>query len=420
MESASEIQLSPPRERRRKKPSKRVPRSPEAAELKKLYEKTKNELTMLSEITNAMMRSLKLDQVLYTILTALTSHEGLGFNRAMFFLVNEKDQTLDGKMGIGPHSTEEADKAWHLLENQKLTLQNLLNTYEKFKKDPESKLNKVVKDISIPLREDMGILALTILEGMPFEVNSEEAKSMVNKDVKKMLNMDLFVTIPLKTKNRTLGAILVDNIYTRKPITKDNIRILNMFADHAALAVENSRLYEETVRLSKTDWLTGLWNTRRFNETLTEEIKIAIENNGSVTLLMIDIDNFKKYNDTLGHQKGDRAIKKVADILSRCSRSSDFACRYGGEEFCFIMSEISKKEAELVAERLRREVESAFKEDSALPEDLKLTISLGLAMFPFDCDNKDDLILKADQALYHAKETGKNRTCGWPITPRQG
>ncbi|MFH1552599.1 MAG: sensor domain-containing diguanylate cyclase [Candidatus Omnitrophota bacterium] len=380
-------------------------------ELEGLFVKTKTEMVMLSEVTNAMMQSLELDQVLYTILTALTSHDGLGFDRAMFFLVNDRNQTLEGKMGIGPHSAEEADKVWHHIDDRKMPLANLIKAYEKFKNDPESKLNSTVKDIIIPLREDTGILALTILEGMPFEINTEEAKSRVNDEVKGLLNMDFFVTVPLKTRNRTLGAILVDNILSRKAITKDHVRILNMFADHAAMAIENSRLYEKTVHLSRMDWLTGLWNTRYFNEILEEKLQKADKEESHLALLLIDIDNFKNYNDTLGHQKGDQAIKRVASILHRYSRKSDFVCRYGGEEFCTIMSNVNRHDANIIADRLRSEVESSFKHDDSIPEDLKLTISLGLAVFPIDGTEKDDLIRKADLALYQAKQAGKNRTC---------
>ena len=381
---------------------------PTKSQLENLFEKTKNEMVMLSEITNGIMQSLELEQVLYTILTALTSHDGLGFDRAMFFLVNKENQTLEGKMAIGPHSAEEANKVWQGMDNRKATLKNLIEAYGKFKKDPESKLNSIVKGVTIPLREDMGILALTILEGMPFEIITDKATHLVNDDVKKLLHMKHFVTVPLKTRNQTLGAILADNIFSKNPITQDNIRILNMFADHAALAIENSRLYEKTVHLSRTDWLTGLWNARYFNDVLKDHLKTSSEEDSCLSLLMIDIDNFKKYNDALGHQKGDEAIRRVAHILGSFSRKSDFACRYGGEEFCIIMSRIPKNNAEIIAERLRGEVENVFKHDDTVPDNLKLTISMGLSVYPFDSREKNDLIRKADLALYHAKKSGKN------------
>jgi diguanylate cyclase (GGDEF)-like protein len=381
------------------------------AELEELFEKTKNELSMLSEITHAIMQSLELDQVLYTILTALTSHEGLGFDRGMFFLVNEENNSLEGKMGSGPLSIEEVEKGWHKMADPRFTLQNLINSYMEFKSRPESKLNSVLKSISLPLQEDAGILVLTVLEGMPFEINNDEARSLVNSQIESLLNLKDFVTVPLKTRNRTLGAIAVDNIFSETPITKDHIRILNMFADHAALAIENSRLYGETVHLSRTDWLTGLWNTRYFNNVLDSALKDAKDEETCLSLLMIDIDNFKKYNDTLGHQKGDEAIKRVAHLLDSSSRRSDFVCRYGGEEFCVIMAGIDKNDAKMIAERLRKRVEDFFKEDDSTPEELKLTVSLGLATFPYDGSDKKDLIQNADLALYHAKQNGKNMAC---------
>jgi diguanylate cyclase (GGDEF)-like protein len=385
------------------------------ADLEQLFEKTKNELAMLSEITHAIMQSLELDQVLYTILTALTSHEGLGFDRGMFFLINEENNSLEGKMGLGPLSIEEVEKGWHKMADPRFTLQNLMNAYLEFKTAPESKLNGVIKSISLPLREDAGILVLTGLEGMPFEINNEEARSLVNRQIENLLNLKNFATVPLKTRNRTLGVIAVDNIFSENPITKDNIRILNMFADHAALAIENSRLYGETVHLSRTDWLTGLWNTRYFNNMLDSALKDAADEETCLSLLMIDIDNFKKYNDTLGHQKGDQAIKKVAHLLDSSSRKSDFVCRYGGEEFCVIMTGIDKSDAKMIAERLREKVEDSFKNDDSTPEELKLTVSLGLATFPYDGSEKKDLIQNADLALYHAKQSGKNRTCQYPV-----
>src|SRR3989338_8407816 len=228
-------------------------------ELKQELEQLNWEFSLLYEISNAIRTTLKLDQILYIILTALTSHEGMGFNRAMLFLVNDKEGVLEGVMGIGPHTAEEAGKIWHALSEAQMTLDDFIASYDTFKKDPESKLNSIVKGIKIPLREDMGILALTILEGMPFEITTEDAKKKVNPDILNTLNTDYFVTVPLKEKDKVLGAILVDNAFNKKPITKSDVKMLTMFANHAGLAIENSRLYEETVFLSNIDWLTKLW-----------------------------------------------------------------------------------------------------------------------------------------------------------------
>lgn len=369
------------------------------------------EFSLLYEISNAIRTTLKLDQLLYIILTALTSHEGLGFNRAMLFMVNEKEQVLEGVLGIGPHTAEEAGKIWHAIANSKMSFDDFISSYDNFKKDPESKLNSIVKGIKIPLREDMGILALTILEGMPFEITTPEAKKLVDEDIQKSLNTDFFVTVPLRAKDKVLGAILVDNIFNKKPISKADVKMLTMFANHAGLAIENSRLYEETVHLSSTDWLTKLSNYGKFQQHLSVELERAKIHNTILSLVMVDVDNFKNYNDTLGHLKGDEALRQIADVLQNKSRKFDLVARYGGEEFAIVMPNTSKENTRLFAERLRSEVEKIFADDSAIKPGKRLTISSGVASYPDDASTKDELVSRADIALYEAKNSGKNRTC---------
>ncbi|MDP2929714.1 MAG: diguanylate cyclase [Candidatus Omnitrophota bacterium] len=378
-------------------------------DLKQNVERMEWEFSMLYEVSNAIRTTLKLDQVFYIILTALTSHEGLGFNRAMLFLVNEKDNVLEGVMGIGPHSAEEAGKIWGALSQSEMTLDDFVAAYDNFKRDDESRLNTIVKGMKIPLREDMGVLALTILEGMPFEITTEEAKNRVDPDILRMLNTNFFVTIPLKTKDKVLGAILVDNVFNKKPITKNDVRMLTMFANHAALAIENSRLYEETVYLSNIDWLTKLWNYGRFQQLLTVEIEKSKIHSTPLCLVMIDVDNFKNYNDTHGHLKGDEALRNIASIFHDKSRRCDPVARYGGEEFAIIMPNTIKDNARLFSERLRSEVEKFYAEDTAIIPDKRLTISAGIAAYPEDALTKNELISTADAALYQAKHSGKNR-----------
>ncbi len=365
------------------KPVKKRKNTVSKADLENLYEKTKKELDLLSGITNSMMQSLNLNEVLNTVLTSLISSEILDFDRAAFFLVDENTNTLEGKMALEKNAVQ-------------------------------SKLNDTIKDIHLPLNENGGILSKTILEGASFAVDPEDENSAIDVAIMRVLETQKFVTVPLIAKDQILGALFVDNKFSEKDITPDNFRILNLLADHAALAIENSKLYKETMHLSSTDWLTGLWNPRYFNGVLDEIFRIANRKNSSISLIMVDIDNFKKYNDSLGHPAGDKAIAKIAHIINSFSRKSDFACRYGGEEFCTVMLETPRETAVIIAERLRREVEKAFQDDNSIPKENKLTISLGVASFPDDGNDKEDLIKKADMALYDAKTQGKNRTCTYP------
>ena len=126
---------------------------------------------------------------------------------------------------------------------------------------------------------------------------------------------------------------------------------------------------------------------------------------------MVDVDNFKNYNDTLGHMKGDEALKAIASILQAKSRKFDTVARYGGEEFAIIMPGTSKENARLFAERLRNEVEKTYADEESIEPDKRLTISCGIATYPDDPSTKEELIANADTALYEAKRSGKNRTC---------
>lgn len=376
-----------------------------------MLDRIRAELTIFYEIGNAMRSTLNLDEILFIILTGVTSHEGLGFNRAMLFLVNEEDNTIEGKMGIGPHSVEEAGRIWNRIKSERMSLEDLISAYSFYKKGG-SELDKIVRNIKVPLREDSGVLAMTVAEGMSFEITNEHTRRNIEGDpVLQSLKTEYFVTVPLRAKDKVIGVILADNIFTKKAITKDDIRTLTMFANHAGLAIENSRLYEQTVHQANTDMLTRLWNHGYFQYSLTEELKKAYEGKKELSLVMFDIDNFKNYNDTLGHQMGDQLLRDVARILKATCDGKGSVARYGGEEFAVILPGMQKDSAYQIAEVLRQAIEGfQFKGQEVQPSKI-LTISAGLATYPQDALDKEKLIYLADMALYEAKRTGKNKVC---------
>jgi diguanylate cyclase (GGDEF)-like protein len=366
--------------------------------------KARAELEMLYDIGNAMRTTLNLEEILYVILTAATSHTGLSFNRAMLFLVNEKENRLEGKMGIGPDSAEDASKIWTYIEKNKIGLEELIGVETQLDHLKKSRLNQAIKSMKVPIKEDSGVIALTVMEGMHFIINTPEAKQKARNEFSALLDLDEFVTVPLKAKNKVIGVLLADNRFNKKPITIDAVRILTMFANQAGLAIENSRLYEQTVVLSNSDSLTSLWNHGYFQYLMGEEIKRSSLVKSWFTLLMIDIDNFKAFNDTHGHQAGDSIIRGISRIFRDISRKIDIIARYGGEEFGIILPITKKEEALVLAERIRKAVE--------INTGLKnITISIGVASFPEDGATKEELIAKADKALYEAKKLGKNKIC---------
>lgn len=380
---------------------------------KKLQDKYHAELLLLYEISMAMSSTLRLDEILYIILTSVTSGEGLGFNRAMVFLVNEKDNLLEGRMGIGPDSAADAKNIWEFIETSHKTLDELLNDYKQFGRKQDSHFNTNVKNIKLPITPNSGILAQTVLEKKPFEIITSADRKMVGKKdpIVTLFNMDYCLSMPLMAKDRVLGVMLVDNFYSKRAFTKDDLWKLTMFANNAGLAIGNSQEFEKTLILSNTDRLTNLWNYGYFQYQLAEEVKRANRFSRHLSLLMIDIDHFKKYNDTLGHIAGDKLLQEISVILQESCREVDLVARYGGEEFTIILPETFKEKAYSSAERIRKLTAAHPCQYKEGQPSKRVTISIGVASFPQDASNKEDLIAFADKAMYVAKETGRNRVC---------
>lgn len=381
--------------------------------LKHELERTKTELAILYEISNAMRTTLKLDEILYIILTGVTAHIGLGFNRAMLFLVNERDGLIEGKMGIGPESGEEANQIWRHVENEKMDLDDLINAYKSSDDMLESGFNQQIRHIKIPLKEQArDLLVLGVLDGMPLHLNAENLVKYNSDPIIHMLNSSELVVVPLKAKDKVNGIILADNFITKKPIAKDDVRMLIMLANQAGLAIENSHFYEKTVIRSHSDSLTNLWNHGYFQYLLQEEFDKAKVTKIPLSLIMLDIDDFKIYNDLLGHQAGDKILIELAQLLKNRSRKMDFVCRYGGEEFTIILPQTDKKETFSIAERIRQDIERhPFIHEEILPSK-KLTVSIGIASSPENGTSPPELIAASDKAVYQAKHKGKNNTCG--------
>ncbi len=383
----------------------------ENSQLKKELNRVKTELWLLYEISNAMRTTLKLPEIIYIILTAVTFHEGLGFNRAMLFLVSERTKLLEGIMGIGPADSKEAESIWKQIEKEDLNLNNLIERYRGIEQHiKEAPLNKIVNSIKVPLTEKGGILAQTVLEGMNFKITTDEAKDKTKDILLDQLNAYPCVSAPLKGKNKVVGVLVVDNMITKKPISKDDIRMLTMIANQAGLAIENSILYEQMRLQANIDSLTRIWNHGYFQYILKKMLKERKNTDKPLSLAMMDLDNFKAYNDKLGHQKGDEFLKTIATIFKASIRKEDFLCRYGGEEFAIIMPDLSKQNAFFIIERLRNLTEEYFLKSQPKAKVPLVSISTGIASTPEDAKSKLQLITKADEALYKAKRSGKNKT----------
>ncbi len=214
-----------------------------------------------------------------------------------------------------------------------------------------------------------------------------------------------------------LSGLLVILSEKRNAFNSEQIEFLRIYANQATIAFQNARLYKEIENLATTDGLTGLFNHRKFQEELERELKRHERSDKPLCLVLCDIDFFKKINDTYGHPAGDAVLKGVAGIIRQTVRSTDIPARYGGEEFAIILIETPLKEARLIAERIRKRVEShkfTYKGST-----IKATLSLGIASFHSGLRiQKGKLVENADKALYHAKHNGRNQTILWDETGR--
>ncbi|NOZ25469.1 MAG: sensor domain-containing diguanylate cyclase [Nitrospirae bacterium] len=216
------------------------------------------------------------------------------------------------------------------------------------------------------------------------------------------------VSIPLKSGNKVLGLIYLYFVPPGYLQLASDATIFTSIGNYLGLRIEKARLYEKVQELAILDGLTGLYNYREFHNRLEHEFKRAKRYKKTLPLLMIDIDHFKRFNDTYGHMAGDEVLRTIGRLIKNLVRNVDIPARYGGEEFAVILPETSPEQAEVVAERLRSSVSShPF---SIEDRTVSLTISLGLASFPEDADTKEGLVKAADRALYCAKSGGRNRT----------
>ncbi len=248
------------------------------------------------------------------------------------------------------------------------------------------------------------------------------ASSLLIEDTRKDFRFDLdrteaeydrpmrsLISTALVSQEKLLGIVRLDS---PDPFayTQDDLRLLNTIADLGAVAIENAKLFKKTQELAIRDSLTLCFTKGYFLERLEEELKRNMRRQTHLSLLMLDIDHFKKYNDKFGHIAGDILLKKISQLIKDfVEEFKGLVCRYGGEEFCILIPNIVKSEAEELAQKLRRQIEK--KKFILRQKKTSITVSIGIADYPLDASLVDELIQKSDTAMYKAKQKGRNKVC---------
>ena len=264
-------------------------------------------------------------------------------------------------------------------------------------------------------KEDLG-LSLPSLQPLLAFLDKDEysqvpfsylRESFPDKDVvDRIAKLNIDVIVPLRTDKGAIGILLLPRPAAGEPYGLVDIQYITRIVRFASIAIENGSLF----RQATTDRMTGLFSHHFFEKNLDEELERARRYKATFSLVMFDIDHFKKFNDAYGHLQGDRIIREIAKLLTKSIRQVDFPARYGGEEFAVILPAVDIKGALVVAERLRKRVETF--NFSSLDGGVPLHVTISLGVTEFDAESAyapSEIIREADRALYQSKENGRNR-----------
>jgi diguanylate cyclase (GGDEF)-like protein len=324
-------------------------------------DKQTEELENLYEITKHMSAYLKLDEVVDLLSTELKND--FEFDDCRLIDVEQIKKEIQVKEAYDIVTEKKTKKAKYY--------------------DP-----KIIGEVS----EQRALLQIT-------EDTAKEKKDQLNLPD----NVVTLLAIPIIIDDKLQTVVIVENIL------KDSFEKFSTVIGQFGLQMRKVKLYQTIQRLSEIDSLTNLLLRRNFMQALQEELERAKAHDLKIAVLMIDIDHFKKLNDTYGHLAGDKVLEVLAGIIEKNTRRIDLCCRYGGEEFAVALAETGQKGAKIVAGRIKDQVENEnFKVDS---KTVSTTVSIGLAFYPDDSKEIIELIDLSDKALYKAKQGGRNRIC---------
>jgi|SRR5687768_5694686 len=262
------------------------------------------------------------------------------------------------------------------------------------------------------IRAGEGVAGAVLESGKALVVENIEKTGVVPAPAEREYKTKSFISYPIRIGGRTIGVLNVTDKSSGEKYDDIDLSLLEIIGPQVALALERAEWQERATEfqlMSITDPLTGLLNRRYLQERMNEEVNRSRRYEYPMSFLMIDIDDFKSYNDLNGHQAGDQALQITAHCLKVALRAADVACRYGGEEFGVLLPQTPLTEATAIAERMKQRVaETDYPHGKSQPTG-GVTISIGISTFNKHVDSPDRIIAAADRALYNAKRKGKNR-----------
>lgn len=266
------------------------------------------------------------------------------------------------------------------------------------------------KLIGIRLKINQGVAGWVARTGKPLIVEdvTKDPRFYDGVDKKTKFITKSILCVPMKSGNEILGVVEVVNKVGGEPFTKDDLEIFENLVQHITIALRNAQLYNKMEETSITDDLTKLYNTRYCNHILDEFIRERLATRAKISLIFFDVDFFKLVDDNYGHLVGSETLRLIGERAKAVIRDKDIAVRYGGDEYIIVLPDTDKPTAAIIAERIRKAIEEKpFPAQDG--KSFNVTVTLGVATFPEDALSRDDLIGRADKAMYEGKMTGRNR-----------
>ncbi|MCA9622419.1 MAG: sensor domain-containing diguanylate cyclase, partial [Myxococcales bacterium] len=361
----------------------------ELSRLTRQNARLRRSVELLHRLATLVRRSLELEPTCYAILTGVTAGVGLGLNRAMLFLVDEERRGwLRGVAAVGPEDAAEADRVWRAIEADAPDLDTLYESGLERRKAP-GPLDRTVRKRRVEIDGDSPVAICLRRSALVHHQGTD--------DLDGLLDLKTAVAVPLWGQRSLMGVLYGDNKFSGKALDEDTERVLSLVADHAGRAIESAKQFEQVATKARTDALTGLGHHGTMMDEVAEQVARAHRDGRGLGLLMIDLDDFKRVNDTYGHRTGDALLAAAAARLEADLRADATLFRYGGEEFAALCVGVNADELFAIGERLRRSLaERRFPVGPAGA--LPATCSVGLALLEAG-EAPGRLIERADAAL---------------------
>jgi len=340
-------------------------------------------MTTILDVSNSLIGQFDIDAALTRIAQAI--RKALGFEVVVFALFDPRRDEFVRRAHAG------LDDVWDEVRKKHVSSAEMAAFF-----NPEFRVSNSFFVTHTSLRQSEH----------EFFVHPEAEDSFLKPDEWHQNDMLL---VPLYSGDQITGYLSARDPHDRRIPSIDKVKTLEVFATQAVTALQSARQYEEIKRLTFIDALTPAYNHRFFQEALTKEIHRHGRSRHDFALAMLDIDNFKRVNDSFGHPVGDEILKGLVEELMLNARDSDVVARYGGEEFAIIFPDTPAHSARDAANRLRDLIERREFPLPHLERTLRITVSIGVAIYPHDGATAADLISRADAALYFAKKNGKNQ-----------